>query len=149
MKNLETIRKLRSFCGASIASCKKALEDSGGDFDAAVRALRKEGVEIARRKSSRETHAGVVDSYVHGDRRLGAIIVVKTETDFVARNEEFQSLAHEFAMQVAATSPKNIEEFLRQPFIKDPQKTVEDHMKEAISKFGENIEIIQFMRLEL
>lgn len=149
MKNLEIIRKLRSLCGASITSCKKALENSGGDFDAAIQALRREGAEIVRRKSSRETHAGVVDSYVHGDRRLGAIIVVKTETDFVARNEEFQSLAHELSMQVAATSPKNVEELLGQPFIKNPQKTVEDHVKEAILKFGENIEIIQFTRLEL
>lgn len=149
MASLESIRKLRALCGASITSCKKALEETEGDYDKALEVLRREGVEIARRKSARETHAGIVDAYIHSDRRLGAVIVAKTETDFVARNEEFRSLIHELTMQVAATQPENIDDLLKQPFIKDPNKTVENHLSEAIAKFGENIEIVSFNRFEL
>lgn len=135
-------------CGASITSCKKALEASGGDFERALEILRKEGIEFAKKKSARETHAGVVDVYVHNDRRLGSMIAVKAETDFVARNDEFRSFVHELAMQVAATSPEDLDDLLKQAFIKDQTKTIEDYLKEMIAKFGENIEIVHYNRFE-
>lgn len=147
MSDLETIRKLRSLCGASITSCKKALETSGGDFDQALEILKKEGIEIARKKSERETRAGAIDVYLHPDRRLAACIKVKSETDFVAKNKEFLDLVHELAMQVAASDPADVKELLGQPFIKDQTKTVSDLLKENIVKFGENIEIDSFSRI--
>lgn len=149
MVDFNTIRELRAFCGASISSCKRALEAAGGDMKRALEVLRKEGVEIAAKKSSRTTHAGVVDAYVHGDRRLGVLVEVKCETDFVARNEEFRAFAHDLAMHAAATGSETVEEMLTQPFIKDPSKTVGDYVKEVIAKFGENIEVAALQRLSL
>ncbi|MBI1957453.1 MAG: translation elongation factor Ts [Candidatus Niyogibacteria bacterium] len=149
MDNFDTIRELRSRCGASISHCKKALEETGGDIEKALAVLRREGASIAAKKASRATHAGVVDAYVHADRRLAALIKVKCETDFVARNEEFRAFAHDLAMQAAAMDAVNVEEFLEQPFIKDPKKTVHDLVKEVIAKFGENVEVISVTRLEL
>lgn len=128
MADLESVRKLRSFCGASMTACKKALEESGGDFEKALEFLKQRGAEIAKKKSSRETKAGVVDAYVHSDRRLGALIEVRTETDFVARNEEFKSFVHDLAMQVAAAGAENLDELMGQPFIKDQSKTVGDYL---------------------
>lgn len=149
MADLESVRKLRSFCGASMTACKKALEDSGGDFDKALEFLKQRGAEIAEKKSSRETKSGLIDAYIHGDRRLGALIEVRTETDFVARNEEFRSFVHDLAMQVAAFGAENREELMSQPFIKDQSKTVGDHLKEIIAKFGENVEVANFYRINL
>lgn len=149
MSDLDTIRKLRSVCGASITGCKKALQESGGDFDRALEILRKEGAQIALKKSERQTNAGAVDAYIHSDRRLGVIVKVKTETDFVARNEEFLKFVHDLAIHVAASDPENTEELLVQPFIRDQSKTVADLLKENIAKFGENMEIDQFVRLNL
>ena len=149
MPNPESIKKLRSFCGASITSCKKALEEAGDDFEKALEILRKQGAEIAQKKSERETKAGVVDAYIHQDRRLGAVVVLKSETDFVSRGEEFVSFAHELAMHVAAMNPKDAEELMSQPFIKDQSRTVKDCIQEKIAKFGENIEVADFSRFEL
>ena len=149
MPNQESIKNLRSFCGASITSCKKALEEAGGDFAKALEILKKQGADIAQKKSARETKAGVVDAYIHQDRRLGAVVVLKSETDFVSRGQEFVSFAHELAMHVAAMNPKNSEEFMSQPFIKDQSKTVKECLEEKIAKFGENIEVAGFSRFEL
>ncbi|MEK7567199.1 MAG: translation elongation factor Ts [Patescibacteria group bacterium] len=149
MPDLESVRKLRSFCGASITACKKALEESGGDFDKALGALKQLGVQIAAKKASRETKAGVIDAYIHSDRKLGVLIEVRTETDFVARNEEFRLFVHDLAMQVAATGAENHEELMRQPYIKDQSKTVGDYLKEIIAKFGENVEVANFYRITL
>ena len=147
--DFDTVRKLRALCGASISSCKKALEETGGDTDKALDILRREGVEIAEKKSLRKTHAGVVDAYIHSDRRIGVLMEVRCETDFVARNEEFRAFAHDLAMQVAASAPENVEDLLKQPFIKDPKKITGDYVKEIIAKFGENMEVAKFSRLEL
>lgn len=145
----ETIRQLRMVCGASITSCKKALEEAGDDFEKALEILKKQGAEVAEKKASRETRAGVVEAYVHPDHRLGAVVVLKSETDFVSRNPEFVSFAHDLAMQVAATSPKDYEDLAGQQFIKDQSKTVKEYLQEKIFKFGENIEIAAFDRYEL
>ena len=115
-------------------------------MDKALEILRKEGIDIAARKASRATNAGIVDAYLHADRRLGAIIEVKCET---ARTEEFRAFVHDLAMQAAAVAPESVADLLAQPFIKDPKKTIGDYRKEVIAKFGENIEVIGFSRLEL
>lgn len=129
--------------------CKKALEESGGDITRALEILKERGAEIAEKKSQRATGSGVVDAYIHPDRKLGVIIEVRTETDFVARNEEFRAFAHDLAMQAAATDAQNVEELLKLPLIKDQSKTVSDYVKETISKFGENVEIAQFYKIVL
>ncbi len=149
MSDLETVKKLRSICGASISYCKKALDESGGDVNKALEALKKRGIELAEKKLSRETKAGAVDIYLHPDRKLGAIIEVRTETDFVAKNEEFRALAHDLAMQVAASDAESVDELLAQPFLKDQSKTAGDRVKEAIAKFGEKIEVAKFYRINL
>lgn len=149
MPDLEILRKLRSVCGASITACKKALDESGGDFEQALEILKRHGAEVAAKKSLRVTAAGVVDAYIHSDKKLGVLIEVRTETDFVARNPDFRAFAHTLAMQAAATDAQNVEELLGQTFIKDQSKTVGDYIKENISKFGENIEVSKFYRLSL
>ena len=149
MADFDTIRELRARCGASISSCKRALEAAGGAIEKALEILRKEGLQIAEKKSSRTTHAGVVDAYVHADRRLATLIKVKCETDFVARNAEFRAFVHDLAMQAAAMEASSVDELLKQSFVKDPKRTVNDYVKEIIAKFGENVEVVAATRLEL
>lgn len=149
MSDLEILRKLRSVCGASITMCKKALEESGGDFERALGILKKHGAEVAEKKSQRITHAGVVDAYIHSDKKLGVLIEVRTETDFVARNPDFRAFVHDLAMQAAAGNAKSVEELIGQPFIKDQSKTIADYLKETIAKFGENIEVARFYKISL
>ncbi|OGZ29826.1 MAG: translation elongation factor Ts [Candidatus Niyogibacteria bacterium RIFCSPLOWO2_01_FULL_45_48] len=146
---METIKKLRSICGASMTDCKRALVEAGDDLGKALEILKERGAEIAEKKASRETKAGVVDVYLHSDRKLGAIVELRTETDFVARTDEFKALAHDLAMQIAAEGAENTEELLVQPFIKDQSKTVGDCIKEATAKFGEKIEVAKFYRINL
>ncbi|MGI8871714.1 MAG: translation elongation factor Ts [Candidatus Limnocylindria bacterium] len=104
----EEVKRLREQTGAGIMDCKRALEESGGDFDQAVRRLRERGLASAAKKAGREASEGVVASYIHHDARLGALVELNCETDFVARTEDFQQLARELAMQVAALSPRYV-----------------------------------------
>ena len=129
--------------------CRLALEAAGGDVGRAVELLRQKGIEVAEKKSSRALSAGVVSSYVHNDGKIGAIIALVCETDFVAANGEFKILAHELAMQVAATGPADLDELLQQSFIKDQSKTVKDVLVAAVQKFGERTQIKQFARFSL
>lgn len=147
--NLEQLKKLRNQTQASIADCRRALEESDGDYQKALEWLRKHGVEKAAKKEGRKTQAGVVDSYIHHTLRSGATIVLACETDFVARTEEFRNLAHELAMQVTSTDAKSEEALLKQPWIKDETRTVSDILKETIAKLGENITIKEFRRFTI
>ena len=149
MTDLETVKKVRALCGVSMTECKKALSEAGDDLDKALEILKHRGAEIADKKSSRETRSGVVDAYIHSDRKLGVLIEVRAETDFVARNPDFRAFVHDLAMQAAAVEAKNVEEFLDQPFIKDQSKTVGDCLKEVIAKFGENVEVAKLYRISL
>ena len=126
--------------------CKAALEESGGDFDKAVTILKSKGSAIAAKKSARALGAGAVAAYVHGGV-IGAMVVLYSETDFVAKNAEFAALARELAMQVAAADPADLTALLEQPYIKDPSKAVKALIDEAVQKFGERIEIGQFSRV--
>ncbi len=149
MVDLETLKQLREKTDASIGACKVALEKANGDIKHAVEFLREEGNKIAEKKSSRLTGIGLVEAYVHTNQRVGALLEIRSETDFVARNPEFKKLAHEIAMHIAASSPETVTMLLEQPFIKDESKTVGALLTEAISRFGENIQITQFSRFEV
>lgn len=143
----QQIKELREKTDVSMMACKKALEEAGGDMEKALEVLRKESVKVAEKKSDRELGAGVVEAYIHGNRQMGAIIKLKSESDFVSKNEGFAALAKDLAMHIAASSPASKEELLSQPYIKNQEITVDAYIKEHIQKFGENIEIAEFSRL--
>ena len=191
--SVDDIKKLRELTGVGLTDAKKALVEADGDFDKALEAMRKKGLTKAEKKGDREAREGLIESYVHSGR-IGVIVEVNCETDFVARLDDFKTLAHEIAMQIAAMSPKYAstedipaEEMERvkaelmtsealaskpeemsekivagqlnkhfaeqvlmsQAYILDDSKTVEQHVKEAIAKLGENIVVRQFKRIEL
>ena len=146
---VDDIKKLRKKTGAGIADCRKALDEAGGDFDRAQELLKSWGIDKAAKKAGRAVGAGLVETYIHADSRIGAMIEVNCETDFVARTNEFKNLAHELSMQVAAMDPSTVEELLRQEYIRDSSKTVEELVREIIAKVGENIVVKRFMRFEL
>jgi len=149
----EEIKALRDRTGVSIMQCKKALEEAGGDAEKAIEVLRARGSAIAEKKSGRNLGSGVVQAYIHGGGSAGAMCELLCETDFVAKNEEFKALAYEIAMQVAATDSEIIEagadELVKQPFIKDPDRTVGDLVQDAIQKFGERTEIGRIVKISI
>ncbi|PIR69511.1 MAG: translation elongation factor Ts [Candidatus Niyogibacteria bacterium CG10_big_fil_rev_8_21_14_0_10_46_36] len=147
--DLETVKQLREETGVSIMACKRALSQSGGDMEKAKEILRKESDAVAIKKTDRETKAGVIDAYIHSNKKVGVLLEVRSETDFVARSPEFEALAHDIAMHIAASTPESVDDLLSQPFIKDMSMTIGDKIKEAIQKFGENIEVAQFERFSL
>lgn len=144
----EAVQKLREATGAGVMDCHKALKDANGDFDAAVAIIREKGFAKMEKRAGRETGAGLVRTYVHNDR-IGVLLELRAETDFVVRSEPFQDLARELTMQIAAAAPVNTDEFLNQPYIKDESKTVKDLVSEVIAKVGENVSIGQFFRIEV
>ncbi len=161
---VEQIKTLREQTGAGILACKEALQKTRGNLDEAISLLREQGLVVVAKKATRETKDGVVESYIHSGSRVGALIEMNCETDFVARTEEFRELAHNLAMQVAAMRPLyihreeipsgedvNPEEacLLEQPFIKDSSKTVRDLINEIVAKVGENIRVRRFARYSL
>ncbi len=147
--SLDLIKKLRGETQAGVSDCRQALEDAAGDFDKAKQILIERGVEKAAKKEDRETTMGIIESYVHANGKVGVLVELRCETDFVARNEEFKKLAHEIALQIAAMEPKNVEELLKSPYIRDAKMTITDIVKLAIAKIGENITIAKFSRLQL
>jgi elongation factor Ts len=161
------VKELREQTGAGIMDCKRALDEAGGDTGKAAEILKQQGLARAAKKSERTTGQGIVDSYIHAGGRIGAMIEVNCETDFVARTDDFKRLVHDLAMQVAATNPKAVgnepnlqtgggdgqvaeeDVLLRQPFIKDPSIAIEDLVKNSIARLGENVVIRRFARFEL
>ena len=157
------IKALREETGAPVMDCKRALEESSGNMDGARRWLRERGAAIAEKQAGRVASQGVVESYIHGGWRIGVIVEVNCETDFVARSDDFKKLAHDIAMQIAATNPKYIgteedipadllpdeQPLLKQAFIRDPGQTIQALVHEAIGKLGENIVVRRFSRFEL
>lgn len=146
--SIDDIKKLREQTGAGIADCREALEEAEGSLDKAKEVLKKKGLDKAASKSDREAKAGLVHAYIHGGK-IGALVEVNCETDFVAKTEDFKSLAQEVAMQVASMNPENAEELLAQDYIRDNSKTIKDLITEAVSKLGENIQIGKISRIEL
>ncbi|MEW5907718.1 MAG: translation elongation factor Ts [Patescibacteria group bacterium] len=149
MISTEQIKELRNKTNISVMACKNALEKAGGDLEKALRILREEGAEIAEKKSERAVKAGIIDSYIHATKQIGVLIEIRCETDFVAKNEDFQKFVHNIAMHITASAPTSVEDLLDQNYIKNPQITVNQYLKDTIQKFGENIEISRFIRYSL
>jgi elongation factor Ts len=162
--SIEIIKKLRAQSGAGIMDCRSALLSTEGDMEKALQVLKEKGLLKAQKKAERVTTQGLIEAYIHTTGRIGAMVEVNCETDFVARTDEFKELAHCLAMQIAAQSPQCIsaEELsegvdiepeeaclLLQPYIKDPAMTVKDIINETIAKLGENIRVSRFVRYKL
>lgn len=145
---VNNIQKLREETGAGVMDCKKALDEAKGDFDAAKKIIHARGFAKVQKRAGRETGAGLIESYVHGGR-IGALLDIRAETDFVVNSEPFRRLAHELAMHIAATNPDTVESLLKQPYVRDESKTVESVIQEVIAQVGENIQVVTFTRLEL
>lgn len=143
------IKKLRVKTKAGVMDCRKALGECKGDLKKAEEWLRKKGIESASKKVNRKTSQGLIGTYSHHDGSIVSVASVACETDFVARTKEFKDLVHELAMQVAATDPKDIKDLLKQPWIRDEKRTINDLIKEIISKTGENIVVKRIARFEL
>lgn len=191
--SLDEIKKLKELTGVGLSDAKSALVEAEGDFDKALEAMRKKGLTKAEKRGEREAREGIIDSYVHSGR-IGVLVEVNCETDFVARTDDFKALVHDIALHVSASAPQYISsedipadireakqaEFtekvisegkpeniaaqivegqlkkyfaekvlLEQPFVKNPDITVGDLIKESISKLGENIVVRQIRRIEL
>lgn len=146
---IDSIKKLRELTGLSVADIKNALSEAEGNKKKALELLGSRGYDIAEKKTSRLAKEGVVESYIHANRKIGASVVLRCETDFVAKSSDFLGLAHDLAMQIASMDPKDADEFLSQPFIKDPNLTVKDLIVRYIAKLGENIKIGGFSRFSV
>lgn len=149
LADIETIRELRNLTNLSYREVKQALEEAGGDKSKAIEILKARGVALAEKKASRATQEGVIDTYLHTTRKVGAMVELLCETDFVARNPLFTELAHELAMHIAAMDPKDIDELLEQPYIKNQDITIRDLIIDYIAKLGENIKVNRFVRFQL
>ncbi|MFN3505006.1 MAG: translation elongation factor Ts [Caldimicrobium sp.] len=192
--SIELIKQLRERTAAGFSDCKKALEEAEGDIEKAIDILRKKGLAIAAKRAAKETKEGIIEAYIHANKKIGVLVEINCETDFVARTPDFQEFAHNIAMQIAATSPlcvsreempqeilerekKIYEEQLReqgkpenvipkilegklekfykesvlleQPFIKNPEITIQDLLNELIAKTGEKIVIKRFARFQI
>jgi len=158
------VKELREQSGAGIMDCRNALLEAEGDIEKALQILKERSLFQAQKKAKRSTTQGVIEAYIHTGGNIGAMVEVNCETDFVARTDEFKELAHHLAMQVAAICPQFVSReeipegadiepetacLLLQPYIKDPDKTVQDIVNETIAKVGENIKVSRFARFEL
>jgi elongation factor Ts len=146
--DIKLLKQLRSETSASIADCRMALEESNNDYKKAQEWLKKRGLEKAEKKTDRETSQGLIEAYVHNGK-IGVLIELLCETDFVARTDDFKKLAKEIALQVSAMNPKNVEELLKQEYIRDASQTIEQLIKSVIGKLGENITLKRFQRIAL
>jgi len=147
MANIELIKKLREETGISIAECNKALTLSGGNIDRAKEIIKEWGEGCCRKKSDRTAGVGIIDSYIHANGKIGVLLELRCETDFVARSADFKNLAHELCLQFAAMGDDQ-NSLLSQQWIKDPSKSVKDLIEEVISKVGENIILSRVVRFE-
>lgn len=192
--NLALVKELRERTGAGVVDCQKALAENNGDLEKAITFLREKGLAAAAKRSGRAAAQGTVGSYIHGGGKIGVLVEVNCETDFVARTDEFQRLVKDIAMQVAAANPRyvrrdevseverekeraiyraqteqsgkpaavidrivdgKLEKFfsevclLEQPFIRDPSKTIEQLVKEAVARTGENVIVRRFSRFQI
>lgn len=170
MISIDQIKQLREETGISLAECKKALQESKGDVEKAKEILKTWGKKVAESRAGREAKEGIVESYIHQNRKIGVLLQIHCESDFVAKSEEFQKLAKELCLQIAAMNPlflkkeeispeflaegkleKYKEEIslLSQPWIRDETKNIQDLLNEYVAKFGENITVKKFVRFEI
>ncbi len=149
MVKIEDLKKIREITGVSIDAIRKALEEAGGEIEKALGLLKKRGVLVAAKKAGRQTGEGIVSSYIHANGKVGVMVKLLCETDFVARTEQFKELGHEMAMHIAAMNPANVEELVAQPYVRNQDQTIDQLIKDYISKLGENIQIREFCRFEI
>jgi elongation factor Ts len=147
--DFELLKQLRAETGVSFSLCKKALEESKNNIEEAKKKLAEWGIKKAADKADREAGQGGIFSYVHHNKKVASLLELRSETDFVSGNSEFQQLGAELAMQVASVPAKDTEEFLAQNYIREPGKTIKDLIQDAVLKFGENIKIARIIRWEL
>ncbi|PIQ91159.1 MAG: elongation factor Ts [Candidatus Omnitrophica bacterium CG11_big_fil_rev_8_21_14_0_20_41_12] len=169
--SVNAIKELRELTCSSVGHCKKALEDAKGDIKQAAILLRKQGLEIAAKKQSRAAKEGRVDCYIHHGNKIGVLLEINCESDFVARNDEFIKFTKDLAMHIAATSPEYIKKedvpeellkhekskedyyktncLLEQVFVKDPSLTIKDYLGSIVAKIGENVVIRRFTRYKI
>lgn len=147
--SLDQVKQLRQETGVGVMDAKRILEEAGGDMAKAKKMITERGLAQAAKKAERETGDGLIYAYVHYNHKSGALVELACETDFVARTEDFKTLAKELAMQVTAMDPLDVTSFLSQPYIRDPQKTVKDLLGEYVGKLGENIKLVRFVRYGL
>ena len=155
------VKELREKTGAGVMECKRALQDANGDMEKASEALRQKGLTKHLKVAGRAANQGLIESYIHTGGRIGALVELNCETDFVARTDEFRTLAREIAMQVASMDPKSVgtmgddgttddeTALLDQSYIREPSKTIRDIIRETIGKVGENIQVSRFSRFEV
>jgi len=143
------IKKLRDQTGAGIMEVKKALEVAKGDEKKAKEILKKKGAEKMKKRAGKATSEGQVYGYIHAGGRVGAMVKIKCETDFVAKGDDFTKLCKELAMQVASMNPKNVKELLKQKYIRDSKQTIEDLVKQTGGKVKENVVVEEIVRIEL
>lgn len=145
---VDKIKQLRELTGAGIVECRKALEEAGGDFEKAKEVLKKNGMLIAEKKSDRTLGAGVLKAYVHNNR-IGVLLELRSETDFVSRSEAFQNLAQEIVFQITAMPVETVADLLKSPYIKDEKMTIDDLVKNVVAQVKERIQIERFARYTL
>jgi elongation factor Ts len=146
--SIDTLKKLREETQVSVADCRQALEDAKGDITTAKKLLQERGLEKAKKKEGQETGNGIIASYAHATGKVGVLVEIKCQTDFVARTDDFKNLAKEITLQIAAMKPKDVKELLASEYIRDPKMTIDLLIKGTIAKLGENITIGKFTRME-
>ena len=146
---LELIKEIRKQTGAGVVDVKNALNESAGDKNKALKILKERGLQKADKKIDRVVGEGVIVSYIHGDKKSGAIVKVLCETDFVAKNDGFREFANDIAMQVVAMDPKTVKELYSQTFVKNSDITIEELIKDKIATIGENIKIDKFIKFDI
>lgn len=147
--DIKLLKQLREETSASIADCRVALEETENDYKKALEWIKKKGLERAEKKSDRATSQGLIEAYIHGGGKIGVLVELNCETDFVAKTDDFKHLAKEIALQISAMNPKDVDELLKQEYIRDSSQTIEQLIKSVIGKLGENITIGKFNRIAL
>jgi elongation factor Ts len=146
---MDDIKQLREETGVSLMKCKAALEEAGGDMDKAREILREQGAKAAAKKADRDLNSGIVASYIHPNNSIGVLLKLACETDYVAKNEDFVELANDINLHIAAMMPETVEDLSEQPFVKNPEITIEKLIEEKTLKIGERIEVAEFTRYEV
>ncbi|MFC1790534.1 translation elongation factor Ts [Patescibacteria group bacterium] len=147
--DLKLLKRLRQQTGAGVMDCRQALLKGEGDKKKALEWLQEKGAKSANKRAGREVKTGILQSYLHGEGQILAVVELLCETDFVARNDDFKKLALELAMQVAAMKPGSVDELLAQSYIREESKQIADLVKETIAKIGENIVVRRVARFEV
>lgn len=147
--DIEKIKQIREETGAGVMAARKALAEANGDLAKAKEIIYQSGLAKAEKKSDREVKSGFIYSYIHGNQKVGVLLELNCETDFVARTDEFSNLAKELSMQVAAMNPENVESLLAQPYIRESSQSIKELIDSVIGKLGENISLRRFERFEL